>query len=102
MDADLSIWIAGAFMLFIIGLYGMISKRDTLRLIISIELMVIAGNMLFIGFGYLRGNFPLMESYAILSLGIGGSIIGLAIAFMGKIYASHKSVDVRNYKELKW
>ena len=35
MNSDLAIWIAGSIILFIIGLYGLSSKSDGLKVIIS-------------------------------------------------------------------
>ena len=103
MNSELALWIAGALVLFVIGLYGLISKRDAVRMIISIEILVIAANLVFIGVGYLNGNInPLSQTYALLSLGIGGAIIGLALSFLAKIYAKNKSVNIDKLKELKW
>ncbi|MCY3411252.1 MAG: NADH-quinone oxidoreductase subunit K [Candidatus Heimdallarchaeota archaeon] len=103
MNIDLAFWLASSFLLFIVGLYGLITKRDALRIIIGIEIMVIAANLVFIGIAY-NGDVtnPLAQTYAILSLGIGGSIIGIALAFLVKIYEKHGSVFIGELKELKW
>lgn len=102
MEPDLAIWLATAFVLFATGLYGLVSKRDALRLVIAIELMVVAGNMVLIGFGFLADDNPLAETYTILSLAVGGAVIGLALTFLGKIYETRGSIDVSKFKELKW
>lgn len=103
MNSELALWIAAALVLFVIGLYGLISKRDAVRLIISIEILVVAANLVFVGVGYLNGNVnPLSQTYALLSLGIGGAIIGLALSFLVKIYEKNKSVSVDKLTELKW
>ena len=103
MKIDLAVLIASALVLFIIGLYGLITKRDALRIIISIEILVIASNLVFIGVSYLNTNInSIGQTYVLLSMGIGGAIIGLALSFLAKIYEKNKTVDLDKLRELRW
>jgi len=104
MNSNLALWIAGCIILFLIGLYGLMSKRDGLKIAIAIEIMVTAVNAVFIGMGYLYSDQvdPLSQSYTILSLSVGGAIIGVALAMLIKIYQMKGTVDQSMEIELRW
>jgi multicomponent Na+:H+ antiporter subunit C len=59
------------FILFLVGLYGVLVKRDLIKIILSLSIMGYAGNLFFILFGYKEG-----ATYAILSEGVtAGSMV---------------------------
>jgi NADH:ubiquinone oxidoreductase subunit K len=91
-------------MLYIIGFYGLMTKNDAVKIIIAIELMLIASNILFVGFGYLRIDAydPLSQTYSIISLSIGGTIIGLALTVALMIQKQFDTVDVSKLNKLRW
>ncbi|OLS24351.1 MAG: F(420)H(2) dehydrogenase subunit K [Candidatus Heimdallarchaeota archaeon LC_2] len=102
--SELNILISLSFLLYVIGFYGLMTKSDAVKIIIAIELMLIASNILFVAFGYLREDKydPLAQSYAILSLSIGGTIIGLALAIALIIQKRFDTVDVSKLNKLRW
>ncbi|MCE7735495.1 MAG: NADH-quinone oxidoreductase subunit K [Candidatus Heimdallarchaeota archaeon] len=102
--SELNLLISLSLMLYIIGFYGLITKPDAVKIIIAIELMLIASNLLFIAFGYLRHDpyDPLSQTYAILSLSIGGTIIGLALAIALLIQKQFDTIDVSKLNKLRW
>ena len=102
--SELNILLSLSFLLYVIGFYGLMTKSDAVKIIIAIEIMLIASNMLFIAFGYLREDKydPLSQSYAILSLSIGGTIIGLALAIALIIQKRFDTVDVSKLNKLRW
>ena len=102
--SELNLLISLSLMLYIIGFYGLITKPDAVKIIIAIELMLIASNLLFIAFGYLRNDAydPVSQTYAILSLSIGGTIIGLALTIALLIQKKLHTVDVSKLNKLRW
>lgn len=102
--SELNLLISLSLMLYIIGFYGLTTKQDAVKIIIAIELMLIASNLLFIAFGYLRHDpyDPVSQSYAILSLSIGGTIIGLALAVAMVIQKKFDTMDVSKLNKLRW
>jgi NADH:ubiquinone oxidoreductase subunit K len=100
---ELSIWISGCLILFIVGIYGLITQKDSFKLIISIEILVTAANSLFIGIGYYGNqNVAINQSYAILSLSIGGGIIAVALGFIILMYKRVGSIDISQFNRLRW
>ena len=74
-----------SFALLFIGLYGLASKKNGIKILISTEIIVTAVNLLFITFGY---SFfenkidPQAETFVILSLSSGGALIGFILSLL--------------------
>ncbi len=104
MNGDLAFWLASSMVLFIIGIYGLMSRKDAIRLIIAIEILVSAANSAFIGIGYLlfKKVDPVAQTYTILSLGIGGAIIGVALSLIRASYEKSEKINVEQWTQLRW
>ena len=104
MNEDLALWLSASIVLFLIGIYGLISQKDGIRIVISIEIMVIAVNSVFIGIGHLlKSNYdPLAQTYTILSLGVGGAVIGIALVFLTASFHTKETIDVSEKILLRW
>ena len=85
------------------GIYGFFTRRNTLAILISVELMLNATDINFAVFN--RSLFPGgMEGYffALFSIAISAAETAIAIAIMINIYRNIRSIQVRNLDELKW
>ena len=104
MNADLAVWISGSVVLFVIGLYGLISQKDAIRIVIAIEIMVTAATSAFIGIAYLLNlNVdPLGQTYAILSLGVGGAVIGVALSLVKASHENSEATTTDDWRTLRW
>ena len=107
MDSNIAIWISGSLVLFVIGLYGISTKRDLFKSLISIELLLTSANVMLIGMGFVpfagsNQADPLVQSFAILSQSIGGGLIGVALIYLLSIYKHNKTLDVKSIRTLKW
>lgn len=104
MNDNLIIWLAGCIVLFTIALHGLMSQKDGVKLVISIEILVTAVNSVFIGIGYLLypDVDPLAQTFTILSLAVGGAIIGIALNILKTKYQLNNTVDVSKGIQLRW
>lgn len=84
------------------GIYGFFTRRNTLAILISVELMLNATDINFAVFN--RFLFRGMEGYffALFSIAISAAETAIAIAIMINIYRNLRSIQVRNLDELKW
>jgi NADH-quinone oxidoreductase subunit K len=86
------------------GIYGFFTRRNTLAILISIELMLNATDINFAVFN--RFLFPEagMEGhfFALFSIAISAAETAVAIAIMMNIYRNLRSIQVRNLNELKY
>ena len=107
MDVNSIIWITGSLGLFVIGLYGISTKRDLFKVLISIELLLTSANLILLGMGFITFSStgkadPLVQSFAIISQSIGGGLIGLALIYLLSIYKHNKTLNAKSIRNLKW
>lgn len=88
-------------MLFI-GIYGFLTRRNTLGILISIELILNAADINFAAFN--RFLFDGQEGYffTLFSVAISAAETAIAIAVMINIYRNLKNNYVENLDKLKW
>jgi NADH-quinone oxidoreductase subunit K len=89
--------------MFFAGMYGFFTRRNTLAILISIELILNATDINFAVFN--RFLFPeSMEGYffAIFSIAISAAETAVAIAIMINIYRNIRSIQVKRLGEMKW
>jgi NADH:ubiquinone oxidoreductase subunit K len=100
----LSYYLMFTFTLFIIGLYCLVTKRNMIRLILGIELMVNAANFNFIVFSshWSAGSVaPLGHSFVIISTGLVGSVTAVALTIVVYAYRHYATLDVRELRRLR-
>ncbi|MBI4970426.1 MAG: NADH-quinone oxidoreductase subunit NuoK [Candidatus Omnitrophica bacterium] len=79
-----------AFILFAIGLVGLFTRRNTLLVLLSIELLFNSVNLLFVTFSGMVGNLD----------GQIAALFSMAIA-AAELFRSKKTVDVSHFNSLK-
>ena len=96
----LSAYLLLAAMLFSIGLYGVFSRKNTLAILISIELMANAVNINLVAFSRYSGDL-VGPSFALFSIAltVAEVVIGLAIVIV--MYRTHKSIEADAPTELR-
>jgi NADH-quinone oxidoreductase subunit K len=98
MDLALTIFISMA--MFAIGILGVLAKRNALVFFLSIELMLNAGNLLFVAFAQRWGNeIGLAWVFFVLVVAAAEAAVGLAIII--NLFRSKQVVDVDQYNSLR-
>ncbi len=96
----LSAYLLLGALLFCIGLYGVLSRKNTLAILVAVELMANAVNINLVAFsrfsGTLHGQGVALFSIA---LTVAEVVVGLAIVVL--IYRSHKRIDADAPTELR-
>ena len=89
--------------MYFAGNYGFFTRRNTVAILISIELILNATDINFAVFN--RFLFPDgTEGYifALFSIAISAAETAVAIAIMINIYRNIRNIQVKNINELKW
>ncbi|MCS4541195.1 MAG: NADH-quinone oxidoreductase subunit NuoK [Euryarchaeota archaeon] len=89
--------------LFSIGAYGVISKRNAIRMLMSIEIMLNSANINLVAFSSYNTPFSLTGQVFVtftISVAAAEAAVGLAI-FIG-IYRAYKDIDLEKIATLKW
>ena len=104
MTIGLTHYLILAAMLFGIGLYGLLTRRNVIALLICIELMLNAVNLNFAAFNHFQ-VYPapdlsgqLMMLFSVLA-GAAEAAVGLALAF--RIYHDRRTVQVDALHRMK-
>ncbi len=89
--------------LFFIGMYGLLTRRNVITILMSIELILNSVNINFIAFNkYLYPHKLEGLFFTIFIITIAAAEAAVTIAIIINLYRSHHSVDVEDANELKW
>lgn len=89
--------------LFFTGVYGFLTRRNLITMLMSLELILNSVNLNFIAFnkyqwpGRLDGLF-----FTVFIIAIAAAEAAVAIAIIINLYRSHNSIDVENAEDLKY
>ena len=97
---DITVFIYISLAMFIIGIIGVLAKRNALIFFLSIELLLNAANLLFVAFARYWGNYTgLVWVFFVLVVAAAEAAVGLAIII--NLFRSKRIVDVDQYNILK-
>ncbi|WP_243387071.1 NADH-quinone oxidoreductase subunit NuoK [Bacillus kexueae] len=100
--SPLALYLMLALVLFCIGMYGALMKRNTVIVLISIELMLNAANLNFIAFSKYGPNPSLFgQVFSLFSITIAAAEAAVGLAILMAIYRQRKSVHIDDYDSLK-
>ena len=100
----LSYYLTFTAALYIIGIYCLATKRNMIRLLLGIEILINAANVNFIVFsanwqeGYID---PLAHSIVIVSIALAGCVSAVALTIVVYAYRHYKTLDVRKFRRLR-
>ena len=89
--------------LFFIGVYGLLTRRNLITMLMSVELMLNSVNINFVAFN--KYLFPeKMDGifFSIFIIAIAAAEAAVAIAIIINLYRSHESIDVEDASEMKY
>jgi NADH-quinone oxidoreductase subunit K len=86
--------------LFAIGLYGLLTRRHVVAILLSVELMANAANLVFVAFSRFRG-VATGQIFAIFSLAITVAEVAVGLALVILLYRSHGDTRVELASEMK-
>lgn len=97
---DLSLFIYISMAMFVVGIIGVLSRRNALILFLSIELMLNSANLLFVGFAREWGNQTgLVWVFFVLVVAAAEAAVGLAIII--SLFRSKRVVDIDQFNVLR-
>ncbi len=92
-----------AAILFAIGLFGVITRRNTIGILMSLELMFNAANINFVAFNKFvatAGMSGQIFAIFIVAMAAAEATVGLAIVLL--VYRNWRGVDSDNFSVMKW
>ena len=96
-------YLALSAILFCIGIYGVLTRRNAIGILMSIELLFNAANINFIAFSkFITPQALTGQIFAVFVIAIAAAeaTVGLAIVIL--IYRHHKEINVDKINIMKW
>lgn len=89
-----------AAVLFAIGVYGVIARRNGVAVLMSIELILNAVNINLIAFSAMNGSMA-GQVFALFVIAIAAAEVGVGLAIVLVIYRTHHNIDLDSVDSMK-
>jgi NADH:ubiquinone oxidoreductase subunit K len=86
--------------LFCVGVYGVISRKNTVMVLMSIELILNAVNINLLTFGALQGDVA-GAVFALFVIAVAAAEVGVGLAMVLIIYRNRSSVDLDDVDSMR-
>lgn len=101
-DLPLSLFLVLALILFCIGLYGALTKRNAVIVLISIELMLNAVNLNLVAFSKYGMNPGIKgQIFALFTITVAAAEAAVGLAILFALYRNRATVNVDEMDQLK-
>lgn len=89
--------------LFCIGIYGLITSRNAVRVLMSVELMLNAVNLNMMAFSnYLDSAEIKGQIFTVFIITVAAAEAAVGLAIILSIYRSRDTVDMEQFNLLRW
>lgn len=103
LTISLTHYVILAAILFSIGLFGVMVKKNAVAVLICIELMLNAVNINLIAFSkYITPNEFFGQIFAVFVITVAAAEVGVGLAILIAIYRNKLSVNLDDFDWLKW
>ncbi|MGQ9778851.1 MAG: sodium:proton antiporter [Bacillota bacterium] len=104
------------FVLFAVGLYGVLAKRDLVKIIIGLTIMGYGVNLFLVLIGYRRGGlFPILEkgraatamvdplpqAMVLTAIVVELAVLALLVSLAVRLYEKYRTHDITKIRRLK-
>ena len=83
-----------------IGVYGLIVKRNAIRMIFAIEIIANAANLNLIAFSRYLGDIQ-GQVFALFAIAIAAAEVAVGLAIVVIAYRLYKEIDVAEYRSMR-
>jgi NADH:ubiquinone oxidoreductase subunit K len=107
MGLSLNHFLVLGALLFCIGLYGALTKRNAVAVVMGIEIMLNAVNVTMVAFAFYNTIKPWStyltgQIFAIFIITVAAAEAAVALAMIISIYRKRNTVDVSEINMMKW
>ena len=87
-------------LLFCMGVYGVLTRKNAVMVLLSIELILTSVNINLLAFDRLNGNVE-GNVFALFVIAIAAAEVGVGLAMVMLIYRNRKSISLDDLSEMK-
>ena len=89
--------------MFSLGVYGVLTRRNAVLILMSVELMLNAVSLNFVAFAsYLDPSNIIGAVFAVFVITVAAAEVGLALAIIIRLYRNRSTANVDEVATLKW
>lgn len=112
---------ATGFLLILIGLFGALSNRNILRMIVAFAVANTGVNLVLVAVGYMNGRTapilneavpvaeaatwiidPVPQALVLTAIVIGVGVTALMLAYAYRLFKTRGTLDISRYTDLRW
>ena len=91
-----------AAILFVLGLYGVLTRKNAVLILASVELMLAAVNVNLVAFDiYLQDSIYAGQVFSLFIIGVAAAEVGVGIAIVLMIYRNRQSANVDELRSMR-
>ena len=94
-------FLALASILFVIGAYGVLTRKNAIVVLMCIELMLNAANINFVTFAAFR-NDAAGQVFALFSIAIAAAEVAVGLAILLNLQKTQDTINLEDIKLLRW
>ena len=103
MEISLEFCLLLAAALFCIGIYGLVTSRNAVRVLMSIELLLNAVNLNLMGFSNFLDPVGIKgQIFTIFVMTVAAAEAAVGLAIVLTIYRNRETTDMEQFNLLKW
>jgi NAD(P)H-quinone oxidoreductase subunit 4L len=103
MSVGLTHFLILSAMLFSIGLYGALSRRNAIVILMCVEIMLNAANLSLVAFSrYITPENLSGQTLTIFSIVVAAAEVAVGLAIIIALYRQRRNIDVTDINILKW
>jgi NAD(P)H-quinone oxidoreductase subunit 4L len=96
-------FLALSAVIFCIGVYGMLTRRNAIAVLMSVELMFNAVNIALVAFArYVTPETVTGQVVAAFTIAVAAAEATVALAIVLLIYQHHRGIDIDKVNFMKW
>lgn len=100
MSNELIDFVIVSIALLAIGIYGVAVKRNAIRMLFAIEMIINAANLNLVAFARYIPNSQ-GQTFALFSIAIAAAEVAVGLALIIVAYRMYKNVDIAEFRSLK-
>jgi NADH-quinone oxidoreductase subunit K len=86
---------------FCIGVFGILTRRNALLFLMSVELMLNAANVNLVAFSRFHGNLT-GQTFSLFTLALAAAEVAIGIGIILVLYRNFADVDVTEATTMRW
>ena len=100
-------WLVFSSLLFCIGAYGVLTRRNAIVVLMSIEIMLNAANINLVMFSSYHDLLhdtvdPSGQMFALFSIAIAAAEVAVGLAILLSVYRRYQTIEVDKINILRW